>query len=64
MRFGNIPFGLVTKWRNLDAPLKNGCDRPADRGVQTQMFTRIGARDTRDRAGFAKIAGPILARGF
>jgi len=64
MRFWNIPFGLVAKWRNLDAPLKSGCDWSADRGIQTQMFTRIGTRDIGDLAGFAKIAGPILTRGF
>jgi len=50
MRFGNILLSLITKWQNLHAPLKSGSDRPADRGIQAQMLTRIGACDAGDWA--------------
>lgn len=55
LRFSYMLFGLLTKRRQLDAPLKDGRERPANGGVQTQMLTGIGARDSGNRAGPAQV---------
>jgi hypothetical protein len=64
MGFCHVSFGFFTVGGDLNTPLKKCVDRPADRRVQLEKFTGIGAADPWYRAGTAKIARPAFACGF
>ena len=61
MRLPHVTFCFLTVGTHLHPPLECGAEWTRNRGMQLKKFTGIRARDSRHRAGPAKIGCPLFA---
>jgi len=62
--FSYAAMCLITVRAKLDPFLKEGRSRPSHGWIQLQVFTGIGAGNSRHRTGLAQVRCPLLACGI